>query len=257
MSIRFDTDEDYWEYWTIRFRARLPELNWPSACKELRAWAERHPPLCAFVIGTGPSFVAIRPEQWLAMERWLTIGVNYAEAQIHARAPEARAPTMTVFTDRACTQQGRLPELVESMKRTMARGGKVLVGTHAAADLPHTWAAPIIPGPPAKLLEFGLTTTAQKMIRFPRTAVAAAHLALLLGFRNVCLVGVDHGADYGAKGECEGAAVAWGNLAAWSARCGLGRLWQCGAQAGFDAPGIKKKDLAAALKGVWLDLNLR
>jgi len=247
------TTEQYWQWQTRSVYRRTLEMAWVRhGVPELREYAARWPRGQAFVLGTGPSLQNVTAKQWMEISRFFTIGINFfpvikAERGITA-LPSLPVPSLAFFLDRIDMATDKAAGLVESFKTQLQMGGKVLVGFDAIR-LPYTWTCPTFGMAPTGDLEFGLTTTAQYSIFFSRSAIAMAYLLLCLGFKNVCLLGCDHGELY-KHGEPAKAAHAYGCLAAFAAQRNQA-IWQCGARAGFDAEGIRRKRLDIVLRKSW------
>jgi len=214
-----------------------------SVVPQLRLWAQRKCQGQAYVLGSGPSLSAVTPDEWRALRRWTTVAVNFTPEQL----PADFTPDLSMAVDGQVSPLSR--DRFERMARaTRTRGGRVLLGLDGY-DLPHDWCAPTYCMAPLWDLDFGLSTSGQRRHYYSRTALAAVHLLAMLGFRNICLVGCDHGADYKAT-EPARAAHAYGAMASWMESAGA-RLWQCGAKPGFEAEGLTRKRLGATLEGAW------
>lgn len=259
---------DYWAWQQAQVQARAHGLNWEHhAWPALKTYAHQWPTAVCFILATGPSKDWVGPRVWTEMaRRWFTIGVNdfagWAQSSLGIDGLPPLPRLLMRIDQPQVGPEGRAAFLEKSQHhiKLIDSGGKILVGV-GADPWPHTWVTPTFGMRPLPNAQFGLTSTGQDEVFFSRTTVCALHLAALLGFRNICLVGLDHGEGYGNKAydekefrlttqrERDEAGLAYGALAEWMR--GLQHkpaVWQCGTDAAWEADGVRRLDLSKAVK---------
>jgi hypothetical protein len=210
-----------WMKWTRTGARDL--LNYASRWRGLRR---------AWVLGTGPSLKEVPPEAWAKIRRDFTIGVNRfplrAEAMGLEPALAAPLPSLCFRVDpmKPCEEDAALNAAYKRQR------GKRLVGWKAC-EFKHDWCVPVRCKSPLIDLEFGLTLTVSIDSAWNRGVIAAAHLAAQIGFREIVLLGCDHGPDY-YPNEPFFAQEHWGLMRDFLAPKGF-RLLQAGRCAAFNS----------------------
>lgn len=261
-------DAEYFQWQGSQLTNWCNAMTWlRTGIAELKEYAGKFPKVQAFVIGMGPSLDDVSTMEWSAISRrWFTVGANFLP--VRQKEMGLPYPSLVMAVDdmnraRDDAALAKTETLVDAIKEMHSCGCRALM-SFSARTLPYNWTCPMFACPPMDNGDFVLTTTGQMKYRFSRTTIAAIHVLALLGFRNICLLGVDHGGDYGNKrlvistgkldnsAERKHATFAYGSMAEWMGkRKPLSRLWQCGSRAAWKAENVGQKSLAAAIKGRW------
>jgi hypothetical protein len=197
----------------------------------------------AVIIGAGPSLSQVSAEEWEALRGAFCITVNSAATWLSRYGPKSWNPDVALFT-RAPTDKEREEQLFTVLAGLRANAVAVIIGDAAAASIgSHArWICPLRCGHIGADPGEGLTLTIEAD-DWARGSIAAVHLAGLMEFEEIGLLGIDH------QGEGDKASIAYSKLARWLRNRGTG-LTQLGQRSAWTAQGV-------AIKGVEPFLSLK
>ena len=189
---RREEDKKWFCAQELLMQDRMCDLKWQrNDSKQVAEYAASFSKEYAFVFGTGPSIGCVSGTEWAALSRFFTVGVNDFLPLMQQELPDLAIPSLYFIADRRKMNNRIMDKWVEAIKKFK---GKTLV-SYTACRFPHDWQAPVF-GLPSDDIELGLAITPSGTTIFNRSVVPMIHLCALLGFKNICLVGVDHGKDY-------------------------------------------------------------
>ena len=192
---RKEKDKEWWHSQDMIMQNRMSDLRWQRYdSKHVTKYAKSFSLEYAFIFGTGPSISCVEHTEWAALSRFFTIGVNDFLPIAKRELPGVNVPALYFISDPRVMDDLRMNSWVAAMRDYE---GKTLV-SYTACRFPHDWEAPVF-GVPSKDIEFGLAITPSAKTKFNRSVVPMIHLCALIGFKNICLLGVDHGKDYYAN----------------------------------------------------------
>ncbi len=219
--------EKWWQDQELWLQHRVQDMCWVrEAIPSLGNLTYRFSAGYAFILGTGPSIREVKDPEWAALSSYFTVGINQFSRWFQEERRSTNIPALNFFVDeRRDTEDdpNGSDKINEAFKRSM---GKTLCG-YSAWRYHHDWLVPVHGGDPQWDIEFGLFFTPMFRMNFNRCAIAAIHLCALLGYSNICLLGIDHGQSYKDGADVEIANRGYSLMNAWLGQRNV-QLIQCG-----------------------------
>lgn len=212
---------------------RRRTMEWDMGSAELQQYADSFEKEVCFIFAVGPS---IKQLKYKHMEDCFfglifTIGINtfaYSVGQFISKQEYNISPSWfpsLAFTLDSCKQPTKR-NIESSFSRLQSRGSRSLISLQSNLEN-YNWCCPCFAMRPEDgqgLLRFGLTSSGQSDFPYSRSTIVGLHLAVLLGFKNIVLLGLDHGGDYEREEEASMAGKAYEHIAYYAISRGQ-RIW--------------------------------